>query len=197
MRPTQWIKNLLLMAALIFSKNVFHPPMLLASVKALVIFCVLSSGVYLFNDLVDIEKDRIHPRKALRPLPSGRLDPSLAKAVCLGLLLFSVAASFFINRAFAAVCLGYLALQIAYSIRVQREGHPGSVFDRCRFLSPGDRRRQGHRRFPSQPGSCSVPSFFPSFWPWGKGDTSWSCWAKRRRITGASSATMTSLFWIK
>lgn len=116
MRPTQWIKNLLLMAALIFSKNIFHPPMLLASVKALVIFCVLSSGVYLFNDLVDIEKDRIHPRKALRPLPSGRLDPSLAKAVCLGLLLFSVAASFFINRAFAAVCLGYLALQIAYSI---------------------------------------------------------------------------------
>ncbi len=115
MRPKQWIKNLLLLAALIFSKNVFHPPMLLTSATAFGIFCVLSSGVYLLNDLVDIEKDRIHPRKALRPLPSGRLNPSLAKAVCLALLVFSVAASFFINRAFAAVCLGYLALQIAYS----------------------------------------------------------------------------------
>ena len=115
MRPKQWVKNLLLLAALIFSKNVFHPPMLLASVKALVIFCVLSSGVYLLNDLVDIEKDQIHPRKALRPLASGRLNPCLAKAVCLGLLVFSVAASFFINRAFGAVCLGYLVLQIAYS----------------------------------------------------------------------------------
>lgn len=115
MRPKQWIKNLLLLAALIFSKNVFHPPMLLTSVKAFVIFCVLSSGVYLLNDLVDIEKDRNHPQKALRPLPSGRLNPSLARMVCLALLVFSVAASFFINRAFAAVCLGYLALQIAYS----------------------------------------------------------------------------------
>jgi 4-hydroxybenzoate polyprenyltransferase len=115
MRPKQWMKNLLLLAALIFSKNVFHPRMLLTGVEAFVIFCVLSGGVYLLNDLADIEKDRVHPRKALRPLASGRLNPFPARMVCLALLVFSVAASFSINRAFAAVCLGYLALQIAYS----------------------------------------------------------------------------------
>jgi len=115
MRPRQWIKNLLLFAALIFSKNVFHPPMLLTSVKAFVIFSILSGGVYLLNDLMDMEKDRNHPRKALRPLASGRLNPSLARIACLALLLLSMIASFFINRAFAAICLGYLALQIAYS----------------------------------------------------------------------------------
>ena len=115
MRPRQWIKNLLLFAALIFSKNVLHPQMALTSVKAFALFCMLSSGVYLLNDLMDIEKDRNHPRKALRPLPSGRLNPSLAKIACLALLATSLFASLSINRAFAGICLGYLALQIAYS----------------------------------------------------------------------------------
>ena len=115
MRPKQWIKNLLLFAALIFSKNVFHPQMFLTNMKAFVIFCILSSGVYLLNDLVDLEKDRNHPRKALRPLPSGRLSPSVAKIACFILLALSLIASFFVGRAFATICLGYLALQIAYS----------------------------------------------------------------------------------
>lgn len=115
MRPRQWIKNLLLFAALIFSRNVFHPQMFLTSMKAFVIFCILSSGVYLLNDLIDLEKDRNHPRKALRPLPSGRLNPSAARIACFTLLVLSLIASLFIGRAFAGICLGYLALQIAYS----------------------------------------------------------------------------------
>jgi 4-hydroxybenzoate polyprenyltransferase len=115
MRPRQWIKNLLLFAALIFSKNVLHPQMALTSLKAFALFCMLSSGVYLLNDLMDIEKDRNHPRKALRPLPSGRLSPSLAKIACLALLASSLFGSLFINHPFAGISLGYLALQIAYS----------------------------------------------------------------------------------
>ena len=117
LRPAQWVKNSFVFAALIFSQNVFNPKMLVMSIAAFIIFCFLSGGVYLFNDLLDIEKDKKHPKKSYRPLASGRLNPTAAKITLILILVLSVVGSFLIiNIPFGITSLGYLAVQIAYSI---------------------------------------------------------------------------------
>ena len=87
------------------------------SIAAFVIFCFLSGGIYLLNDLIDIEKDNKHPKKSHRPLASGRLSPTIAKITLILILVLSVTGSFLIiNIPFGVTALGYLAVQIAYSI---------------------------------------------------------------------------------
>jgi 4-hydroxybenzoate polyprenyltransferase len=115
MRPKQWVKNSFIFAALIFSQNVFNPRLLLISIGAFVTFCFISGGVYLLNDLLDIEMDKKHPRKSLRPLASGRLSPLIVKFVFIVLLAVSLTGSFLINLSFGIIALGYLVVQIAYS----------------------------------------------------------------------------------
>jgi 4-hydroxybenzoate polyprenyltransferase len=78
MRPKQWTKNVFIFAALVFDEKLFVPELLAKTVAAFVLFCLISSAVYLINDLVDIEKDRQHPAKRHRPLASGQLKPSVA-----------------------------------------------------------------------------------------------------------------------
>lgn len=82
MRPSQWVKNAFVLPGLIFAQqHLFTAPWALGRITgAFVLFCLVSGCVYLMNDLADIEQDRLHPRKRLRPLPSGRLSPALAKA---------------------------------------------------------------------------------------------------------------------
>ena len=100
LRPTQWTKNLVLIAALIFSRNLFRFQLTLRSIEALAIFCLLSGSIYIFNDLVDFERDRAHPVKRNRPIASGRVSKRGAFllgvfAVVAGLVLAS-----FLNRGF-------------------------------------------------------------------------------------------------
>lgn len=117
LRPTQWVKNGFLFAALIFSRSVFNPKMLVVSIGAFGIFCLLSGGVYLLNDLLDIEKDKKHPKKCRRPLASGRLSPTIAKITLIIIVALSITGSFLIiNIPFGAIASGYLAVQIAYSV---------------------------------------------------------------------------------
>ncbi len=73
MRPKQWIKNGVVFAALIFDLQLLHTAPLLRTLAGFGLLCMLSSTVYLFNDVADIDKDRLHPTKQLRPLASGRL----------------------------------------------------------------------------------------------------------------------------
>ena len=121
LRPTQWVKNSFVFAALIFSQNVFNLRMLVINIVAFIIFCFLSGGVYLFNDLLDIEKDKRHPKKSLRPLASGRLSPSIATTTLIIILTLSLISSFLImNKPFVFTVLGYLAVQIAYSSVLKR-----------------------------------------------------------------------------
>lgn len=115
MRPKQWIKNGFVFAALIFSQNVFNPRMLLTSIAAFVTFCLISGGVYLLNDVLDVEMDKKHPKKSLRPLASGRLRPLIAKIVFILVLVVSLTVSFLINLSLGTTVLGYLVVQIAYS----------------------------------------------------------------------------------
>jgi len=115
MRPRQWTKNVFVFAGVFFDGRAFELVRLVHSLAAFAIFCLLSSAVYLINDLADVEKDRQHPSKRHRPIASGDLKPSVAiwaAAVCMAL---SIAAAFALGTAFGIVSLAYLALMVTYS----------------------------------------------------------------------------------
>lgn len=119
LRPQQWIKNFFIFAAIIFSRNIFNLPLLLKDVIAFIAFCVLSSSLYILNDLKDLEEDKHHPIKSKRPLASGRLKKSHAilSFVILSSLGFILAVT--LNRNFFIIALVYFILQIAYSFRIK------------------------------------------------------------------------------
>ena len=116
LRPKQWIKNLFIFPALLFSKNLFDPEVLLTAVAAFIIFCFLSGSVYLFNDICDREEDRRHPEKTKRPIASGLLRLGAAKTAMVIFALASLGAALLVNLNFALVGFGYLAVQITYSL---------------------------------------------------------------------------------
>jgi 4-hydroxybenzoate polyprenyltransferase len=115
MRPRQWTKNAVVFAALVFDEKLFRIDPLLKTTAAFAIFCLLSSIVYLINDLVDIEKDRQHPTKRNRPLASGRLSRQAAIVAACLLFLVSIPTSFALEPAFGVIASAYLLVMFAYS----------------------------------------------------------------------------------
>lgn len=87
MRPWQWYKNVVVFLALFFSGNLFDPSLFAKALLAFVAFCLISSGTYVFNDILDLEEDRKHPEKKNRPLPSGQVSVRSACALSLVLIL--------------------------------------------------------------------------------------------------------------
>jgi len=114
-RPRQWLKNLSLAAALIFSGKLFDFSSCLLIFWAIIVFSILTSSVYCINDVVDIQRDRLHPFKRFRPIASGRLPISLAVFFASSGVLISLYLSFSISFFFFLACLIYLVLQIVYS----------------------------------------------------------------------------------
>lgn len=115
LRPHQWVKNFLLFAGLIFSRNFFKPDLFFRTVLAFGIFCLLTGGLYVINDLFDLKKDREHPSKCKRPLAKGMLPAWFAgvgAAVCLGI---AVPSAFLLERNFGFLCLTYFILNLFYS----------------------------------------------------------------------------------
>jgi 4-hydroxybenzoate polyprenyltransferase len=115
MRPRQWVKNGLLFIPLIFDKQLTNWPALTRTILGFVLFCLLSSVVYIINDLVDLEADRKHPQKSLRPLPSGSLKVSTAKAAGIVLTVVIFIPATLLSLDFALIGLTYLVLNLAYS----------------------------------------------------------------------------------
>lgn len=115
MRPHQWVKNVFIYAALVFDGKLFQVDLLLRTTFTVLCFCLVSSAVYLLNDLVDIEKDRLHPRKRLRPLPSGELNPWVAKVAAVGLALLGLTGALWVNWLVGLIVLAYLLQNVAYS----------------------------------------------------------------------------------
>jgi 4-hydroxybenzoate polyprenyltransferase len=116
MRPKQWTKNIILFAPLIFSQNITNKQLAISSFISFMVFCFLSGSVYILNDLIDINQDKVHPLKSKRPLASGRLSPVYAIITLLVLLALSVYISLaYLNYLFILVAGSYLILQIAYS----------------------------------------------------------------------------------
>jgi 4-hydroxybenzoate polyprenyltransferase len=115
MRPKQWSKNIFVLAALIFDVKLFAAPFLLKSLLAFVLFCAISSVVYIVNDLADIEKDRQHPAKRTRPLAAGQLSPAVAVFAAVLLVAVSLPAAYLLDREFAAIAAAYLVMMTLYS----------------------------------------------------------------------------------
>jgi 4-hydroxybenzoate polyprenyltransferase len=119
LRPHQWTKNLLVFAALVFSKHLFEADAFMRTVLAFGVFCGLSGAVYLVNDVADVERDRLHPRKRLRPVASGQLAPKAALLVAAALAAVCLAASFGLGLPFLASALAYLLLNLWYSFWIK------------------------------------------------------------------------------
>jgi 4-hydroxybenzoate polyprenyltransferase len=119
-RPKQWIKNLFIFAALIFSANLLNLSLFLNVLKTFFLFCALSSSIYLINDLFDLKQDKIHPEKRKRPLASGKLKPTLALATAIFLALFSISTSFWISLELGLLFITYFLLFVLYSFILKR-----------------------------------------------------------------------------
>lgn len=115
MRPAQWVKNLFVLAPVIFSRHLLDPERALHSLAAFGLFCLASGLVYLMNDLADLEKDRRHPLKRQRPLASGALSPTMAGAAVLLLLPALFTGSYLLGLGFLMVVGLYAANNILYS----------------------------------------------------------------------------------
>jgi 4-hydroxybenzoate polyprenyltransferase len=115
MRPRQWPKNIFIFAALVFDKQLLHLDPLLRTIAGFALFCLISSSVYIFNDLADIEADRQHPEKKKRPIPSGELPLSAAWIAGTLLTIITLALGLLMDWEFAAVLLAYFLINLAYS----------------------------------------------------------------------------------
>jgi 4-hydroxybenzoate polyprenyltransferase len=115
MRPSQWIKNLVVFAALIFAKKLGEPALVLRAVAAFGLFCATSGAVYILNDLFDADRDRKHPAKARRPIASRAVGTLPALSAAILLLTGAIMAGFALFPPFGAVLLTYMAINLAYS----------------------------------------------------------------------------------
>lgn len=116
MRPQQWIKNLFIFAALVFSGHLYSSADLTRTIAGFALFSIAASGVYLFNDITDLGRDRLHPVKSRRPLPSGRLRVPTAWTASGVLAAGSLAGAWLLEPAFAGILLTYVALNVLYSL---------------------------------------------------------------------------------
>jgi len=120
LRPKQWTKNLLLFAGVVFSQNLRDPRLLGRAVVGFLAFSLLSGMVYVLNDLRDVEQDRAHPRKRLRPIPSGRLPVPVAWGSLIPLAVAVVALSWWLGPGYALTALIYAAMNLAYSFGLKQ-----------------------------------------------------------------------------
>jgi len=116
MRPQQWYKNLIIFAGIIFSSNLLNFQMWLDVISAFIIFCMLSGSVYIINDIVDVEKDRNHPKKSNRPIASGRLRVSHALLFAIILILVAGVGAYLTNFQFFIASVAYFLLTLSYSL---------------------------------------------------------------------------------
>ena len=114
-RPKQWTKNGFVLAGVVFAGEAFSPIPLLYAFLAFAAFCMLSGAVYAFNDVLDVEEDRKHPLKRLRPVASGDVPVRAAIVFAAVLVIFGLAICFYVNPYLGAAGCAYLALQAVYT----------------------------------------------------------------------------------
>ena len=119
-RPRQWSKNLLVYASALFSFQLIAQ-IWLNSTLALMSFCLISSCIYLINDVIDINADRSHPTKKYRPIASGLVSSKEALITAAILFLLSIRIALVVNQGLALTIIGYTAIQLAYCLKLKRE----------------------------------------------------------------------------
>jgi len=120
MRPRQWTKNAIIFAGLVFDGQLFVRDSFIRVGVSFVLLCLVASAIYIINDIVDIEKDRQHPIKRWRPLPSGQLSKSAAIVAAIVLPVFAIGSAFLYSRAFGLILIVYFLLHVLYSYRLKR-----------------------------------------------------------------------------
>ena len=119
MRPKQWTKNIFLFAALIFDRQLTNPDAFLKTFLGFILFSLLSSSVYLINDIADVESDRNHPKKKNRPIASGKLSVRAAGITASVLIIITLILSYILSPGFFLISLIYFILFLGYSLRLK------------------------------------------------------------------------------
>ncbi len=121
MRPKQWVKNVFVFAGIMFANDLLltQPASIVRVVATFLLWCLVASSIYLINDLVDIEKDRQHPKKRYRPLASGHLAPSAAVTATVIFLGIGLPLAWMLNRYLGIILSVYVLMQLAYSFRLK------------------------------------------------------------------------------
>jgi 4-hydroxybenzoate polyprenyltransferase len=120
MRPRQWIKNLLVFAGIFYAGKLSDIPSLLRAVAAFLLFCAISGTIYIVNDILDLEQDRHHPKKRLRPIASGRLPLRVAGVAAIVVGVSALVLSFVLSIPFGFCALAYAFMMSAYSLRLKQ-----------------------------------------------------------------------------
>lgn len=120
LRADQWTKNLVLFAGPIFTLRILDAPIALASVAGFFAFSLAASGVYVLNDIVDVERDRLHPQKRKRPIAAGALPIPAAAVLAVVLFAAGLGGAAFLGARFAAAAAAYVILTGAYSLLLKR-----------------------------------------------------------------------------
>ena len=115
MRIYQWTKNLVLFAGLVFTLNFLDPTFVIPAIAGFFTFSLAVSGVYLLNDVLDVERDRLHPEKRNRPVASGRLPIPAAAVMSAVLVIAGLTGCFLVGPRFGATAVAYVGLTILYS----------------------------------------------------------------------------------
>ncbi|MDB4960987.1 MAG: UbiA prenyltransferase [Myxococcales bacterium] len=118
-RPHQWVKNVFVAAPLVFAQDLTHPDKVVRTVIAVLAFCFLSGAVYAFNDVRDVEQDRVHPKKKLRPIPAGALSERTAMISAAVLAVVALTACAILSWKLALIAAAYLVQNVAYSVRLK------------------------------------------------------------------------------
>jgi 4-hydroxybenzoate polyprenyltransferase len=121
LRPKQWVKNLLVLAPILFSRHLFSPEGISKGLSAFGLFCAVSSSCYLINDIHDLARDRIHPIKSARPIAVGKLRKSTAWAIAFVLLILGMTGAMILSRSFALVLGLYWLLTSAYTFVLKQQ----------------------------------------------------------------------------
>lgn len=116
LRPKQWLKNGLVFFGLIYAVEFTNIPLLVKALTAFAAFCCIASAGYVFNDLRDIELDRRHPTKRLRPIAAGLISPAFAGGLALALFSAGILLAANLGWPFVAICMGYVLLTASYSV---------------------------------------------------------------------------------
>jgi decaprenyl-phosphate phosphoribosyltransferase len=119
LRPHQWVKNAFVLAPVVFAKEIFDHQLLLRAGGAFAIFCLLAGAIYTVNDIADYEADRQHPVKRHRPIASGQVSISGARATAAILMLLCLGGAFWLSPPFGVVALAYFGLNLAYSLKLK------------------------------------------------------------------------------
>lgn len=121
MRPRQWVKNVLVLAAPVAAGSLFQAPVLINTAWAFVAFCLISASIYLINDVRDVDADRQHPKKRLRPIAAGELSPRAALILAAVTLIASLVIGYFVAPLLALTVALYWILQVGYSVFLKNE----------------------------------------------------------------------------